>query len=63
MEIDHTYTKNIVCPYCGKENKNSWEVALGEEDMGIIDCGYCGEEFFASRIISIEYCTEKLEDE
>jgi transcription elongation factor Elf1 len=60
-KIDHEYTKNIVCPHCGKEDNDSWEVQPGEEDLGVIECGYCGEEFIASRIIDITYCTRKID--
>jgi transcription elongation factor Elf1 len=63
MKIEHEYTRNIVCPYCGYEDLDSWEVDSGEEDLGIIECGVCGKEFLASRVIDITYCTEKLNDE
>jgi len=62
MEFDHEYTRNIICPYCGHEDQDSWEVMSGEEDLGIINCGMCEEEFVATRNISITYCTEKVED-
>jgi hypothetical protein len=32
-----------------------------EEDLGVIECGMCGEEFKAERIVAIEYSTYKLE--
>ena len=62
QEYDHEYTRNIVCPHCGYEDMDSWEVMSGEEDLGIIECGRCEKSFLASRIITIEYCTEKIEN-
>jgi transcription elongation factor Elf1 len=62
MEYNHEHTRNIVCPYCGHENRDSWEVMSGEEDLGIIECGMCEEEFVAWRIVTVEYSTKKIED-
>jgi hypothetical protein len=58
-KFDHEYTNNIVCPYCGYEDIDSWEVESGQEDLGLIECGNCEKEFYATRIISVEYSTEK----
>jgi hypothetical protein len=63
MEFDHEYTGNIVCPYCGYEDRDSWEVCPNEEDIGIIECGRCEEEFYATRNVSVSYCTEKINGE
>lgn len=57
-EIDHECTVNIVCPYCGNEDRDSWEVSPGEEDLGLIDCD-CGKSFYATRNITITYSTYK----
>lgn len=57
--IDHEYTGNIVCPYCGYEDKDSWEEQPGEEDLGLTECGNCEKYFYAKRHITIEYSTEK----
>ena len=62
-EIDHDNTNNLVCPYCGYEDRDSWEVYPGEEDLEVCECGSCGKEFRAWRNISITYSTEKLDDE
>jgi transcription elongation factor Elf1 len=62
MEINHEYTRYIVCPYCGYEDKDSWEICSGKEDLGIVECGRCEEEFYASRIVTIEYSTYKIEE-
>lgn len=55
-EIDHEYTDNIVCPYCGGEETDSWEF---HEDSGDINCGSCHKEFHYERDISVSYTTSK----
>lgn len=58
-EIDHEYTDEIVCPYCGYEFLDSFEISSEEEDLGLIECDKCGEQFYASRNIQVTYSTEK----
>lgn len=60
-EIDHGFTTELVCPYCGAKELDSWEVESGEEDLGRIDCGRCERTFTATRNISITYSTEKID--
>jgi hypothetical protein len=61
-EVEHDYTDEIVCPYCGYEFSESYEFGDGfDEDLDIIDCGECEESFYASRSIMVNYSTEKLE--
>lgn len=31
-EIDHEYTDEVVCPFCGYEESDSWEYK-GDEDL------------------------------
>ena len=57
-EIDHEYTSEIVCPYCGQEESDSWEY---QADAGQIYCHNCKNEFKYEREITIEYVTSKLE--
>jgi transcription elongation factor Elf1 len=62
-EIKHRYTRNMVCPYCGHENMNSWDYMSGEEDLGEVECGECGKDYEAQRIVTVEYKTEKIDEE
>lgn len=57
--IHHEYTNEIVCPYCGEEHGDSWE----RNDEGMDICQNCGKEFAYSRIITVEYSTEKIDNE
>lgn len=58
-EIDHEYTKEVVCPYCGYEFSDSWEINSNDENLGLIDCDECGKSFYGQRDIDITYITEK----
>lgn len=58
-QIDHNHTMNIVCPYCGCEDDDSYEVEPGEEELGLQTCGNCEKEFYAHRNISITYTTRE----
>lgn len=58
-KINHEYTKEIVCPYCGYEFSDSWDYNINEEDIGLVECGECEKEFYASRIITVDYSTKK----
>jgi transcription elongation factor Elf1 len=60
-EIDHEYTNQITCPYCGAEDWDSWECLPDETELGYIECHGCGRTFSAERMISVEYCTYKID--
>jgi protein-arginine kinase activator protein McsA len=60
-DIDHEYTKEIVCPHCGYEYGDSWEYGDGE-DIGELECDNCYKPFYAERIITIDYSTQKLDE-
>lgn len=61
-QIDHDYTDEIVCPYCGYEFGDSWECGGNEEDIGLLDCRDCNKEFDATRNIRVSYSTQKTDD-
>ena len=60
-EIDHEYTGNIICPYCGAEDGDSWECAPNEEGLGYIECPVCFKTFTGTRNISVDYTTWKID--
>ena len=55
--IDHKNTRNIICPYCGYEDTDSWE---HEADRDEIECTECDETFKYEREITIDYTTKKI---
>jgi len=56
-EIDHEFTDEVVCPYCGYEYSDSYEFDNGGE----IECDNCEETFSYTRNITIDYCTKRKE--
>lgn len=61
-KIDCDYTREVVCPHCGHEQSDSWEInfGIGLEGDAEIQCGECGEDFIASRQAEITYSSKKL---
>ena len=55
-ETDHEYTKNIICPHCGDEDKESDEL---EDDYGTLKCFKCKKHFNYDRYVDIKYSTMK----
>ena len=56
--IDHEFTDELVCPWCGYELCDSWERT---NDEGEEYCDRCGNMFTYTRHITVEYSTEKKE--
>ena len=59
--IDCEFTTFAVCPFCGYEDHDSWEIGDGGEGETSVNCGSCDEEFLVSRHISVSYSTCKIE--
>jgi uncharacterized Zn-finger protein len=57
-DINHTYTVEITCPWCGEVHRDSWE----RDDEGEDDCQECGKTFEWTRNITVEYSTSKKEE-
>jgi len=53
---DTEYTINIICPRCGYEVNDSWEI---KDDSGDYECDDCGNEFSYERIVTVEYTTHQ----
>ncbi|QHW35790.1 hypothetical protein GZH47_33395 (plasmid) [Paenibacillus rhizovicinus] len=58
-DIDHEYTDNLVCPFCGHEDTESQETSPGDEDLGLIECSNCEKCYYGTRNIRVSYSTEK----
>lgn len=65
-EIDHEYTKEIVCPHCGYEFIDSWEhnESLQSDQSGdnLISCHECEKNFVAHMDVEVYYSTSTLDN-
>ena len=63
-EIDHEYTDEIVCPVCGHEFEDSWEVFIsGTYSETEEQCPICGAKFKVTQDIQTTYSTELIKEE
>lgn len=49
---DKSYERNLICPYCGYEDEDSWELSDDDEEH---TCGRCGAVISYQREITVEY--------
>ena len=52
---DTSCTNEIVCPYCGSEHSDSWEMS----DDGETECDRCEKPFFYQRNMYIDYTSKR----
>lgn len=57
-EIDHEYTDEIVCPYCGHESEDSWEASEDSDDE---ECDECGKHFAYDSETTRTYTSRKVD--
>lgn len=57
-EIDHEYTTELVCPYCGCKDLNSWELAESRDAHQCVEC----EKYFSYESHTERYFTSKKVD-
>jgi len=55
--FEHEYTDEVVCPCCGYEHQDSFEMGDGE-----MKCPECDATFVMERIVSVDYSTYKKEN-
>ena len=58
-EIDHEYTQEIVCPYCGNKQDDTDYMIDGNME-GTEVCEECGEKFKFESDISVYWITSKI---
>ena len=62
-KVNTRYTREIVCPYCGHVETDSWEIAASGEDgdVGTHECKGCNQSYTYKYSINVEviYCTSK----
>ena len=58
-EIDHDYTDEIVCPYCGYKVRDSHDVSGNNED-GDYECDECGKRIWGRyHYMAMDYAKAK----
>ncbi len=55
-EFDTQGTDEMVCPHCGFEHRDSWELDP-ESEGGTYECTECGESFKWARNFEVTYYT------
>jgi len=55
-----SYTDCPVCPYCGDQDENAWELGSGGEEDGSTQCGNCNRPYMYQRQISVTYSTRPI---
>ena len=53
-EFDTSYTEELVCPYCGYEHSDSWEIGDSENSS---TCNNCDKNFKFDQQISRTFST------
>lgn len=64
-EINCDCTGEPICPYCGSEQHDAWELGgynSGDGDRITTTCGVCEREFVTWRNVSITWSSDKVED-
>ena len=49
-----SFTDEIICPYCGHVQINSWEKAPDENNDNVV-CGTCSRNFYVSKWVEVTY--------
>ncbi len=58
--IETNCTPETVCPYCGYESQDSWELGNYTNNDGEIECGKCEKTYRWNRYIDVTYNTRKM---
>jgi hypothetical protein len=61
QEIETSWTDLVTCPYCGYEDRDSWDHNF-EDGQIEIECEECQREFIAVRHKVDFYSSKKAED-
>ncbi len=60
-EFDTFHKRNVICPHCGSEHSDSWEINFGSSELKEMDCWSCGKPFLAIRDIYVDYSSRKID--
>lgn len=54
-------TPDVICPYCGTKQSDSWELFLDGDDMIKAECEGCTKTFSVVQYVSVTYSSYKEE--
>lgn len=61
-EIDHEYTDDPVCPFCGTAQRDVWEIeGIYTEEETRIECEECGQAYASFCSVSYSFTTHKVD--
>ena len=49
-----SYTSEVICPHCGYQHRDSWEMSEGEQE-----CPDCERKYEISKYVEVSYTTTK----
>ena len=58
-ELDLLLNDNPVCPSCGKEMMDAWELDLTDGDRAEVECGSCNMPMMVECVVTVRYTTSK----
>lgn len=61
MKIQHEFTEEIVCPYCGDALSESYSYSKDSDYDEDFECYSCGKHFIWERHTEITYSSKKKE--
>jgi predicted RNA-binding Zn-ribbon protein involved in translation (DUF1610 family) len=58
--MDTELTDKPICPHCGFEEPDAWEMdfGFGVEGEGEFECGKCGKPYICTKSVVISYTTK-----
>ncbi len=59
-EEEPSFTSEIVCPWCGHEQLDSWEMEDSDDEC---ECNECGKAFAYERDVEVTYSSYRVESE
>jgi hypothetical protein len=62
-DIHTEYKPYPICPYCGQEDRDAWEIDFDMGDTAESYCGQCGLTYQVTRYVSVDYSTKPTSEE
>jgi predicted RNA-binding Zn-ribbon protein involved in translation (DUF1610 family) len=62
--VKHELTSFPICPHCGHEDLDAWEMDFGPDMDGdiVTSCPSCGEDYFVQRKVTVYYSSDFIKE-